>query len=374
MPVRRNFMYWLGTPYDRMLERRNRFSREDRQVAEPAKRHTIHDIARHVGVSKSAVSFALNGKPGVSEATRERILAAAEELGWLPSSAARALSGPRANVVGLVLARNPSLLAAEPYFVRLIAGMETELRADQTGLLLQMVGEEPELELEVYRRWWSQRQVDGVILLDLRVRDRRAALLTSLGLPAVMLGRMRDSGLPSVWVDARPAMRAAVGHLADLGHRRIARVTGPRTFVHTRERDTAYRDSARRLGLESAVSAEADYSGEQGARVTRALLDSSDRPTAIIFDNDVMAVSAIGVAHNLGIHIPGELSIVAWDDSPLCELPHPPLTAMRLDITNLGAAAVRSLRTAIDGEQPPSTRFGTWELVERASTAPPDQA
>ncbi|TDD72675.1 LacI family transcriptional regulator [Jiangella aurantiaca] len=338
------------------------------------KRRTINDIAERAGVSKSAVSFALNGKPGVSPATRERILATAEALGWRPSSAARALSGARANVVGLVLARNPSLLAAEPYFVRLIAGMETELRTEQTGLLLKMVGEEPQRELEIYRRWWSQRQVDGVVLLDLRVNDHRADLVAELGLPAVLLGRLRGSNLPSVWVDTRPAMDAAVGHLADLGHRRVARVRGMRAFIHTRERDTAYRAAARTFGMESAVIVDADYTGEQGAKATRALLDSPDAPSAIIFDNDVMAVSAIGAAHDLGIRIPDELSIIAWDDSPLCELPRPALTAMRMDIDGLGAAAVRILREAIDGGPTTSIRFGTWELVERASTGRPDES
>lgn len=333
-------------------------------------RRTIYDIARRAGVSKSAVSFALNGKPGVSPQTRERILATAEAMGWKPSSAARALSGARAGVVGLVLARNPSLLAAEPYFVRLIAGMESELRTDQTGLLLKMVGEDPQRELEIYRHWWSQRQVDGVVLLDLRVNDSRAEIVADLGLPAVLLGRLPKSELPSVWVDTEPAMDAAVGHLAELGHRRIARVRGKRAFIHTRERDTAYRAAAKRYTLESAVIVEADYSGEQGAKATRALLDSAGAPSAIIFDNDVMAVSAMGVAHDLGIRIPDELSIIAWDDSPLCELPHPPLTAMRLDIDGLGAAAVRALRSAIEGEPVPDNRFGTWTLVQRASTGP----
>ncbi|MFI7062912.1 LacI family DNA-binding transcriptional regulator [Kribbella sp. NPDC050124] len=333
-------------------------------------RRNIYDIARRAGVSKTAVSFALNGKPGVSPETRARILATAEAMGWRPSSAARALSGARAGVVGLVLARKPSLLAAEPYFVRLIAGMESELGTDQTGLLLKMVGDEPQRELEIYRHWWSQRQVDGVVLLDLRVNDRRAEVIADLGLPAVLLGRLPGSALPSVWVDNAAAMRAAVGHLADLGHRRIARVRGMRTFIHTRERDVSYRAAAKEFGMEGAVTFDADYSGEQGAKATRALLDSPAPPSAIIFDNDVMAVSAIGVAHDLGIRIPEDLSIIAWDDSPLCELPHPPLTAMRLDIDGLGAAAVRVLRDAIEGEPVSSTHFGTWTLVQRASTGP----
>lgn len=334
-------------------------------------RHTINDIARRAQVSKSSVSLALNGRPGVASATRSRILAVAEELGWRPNSAARALSSTRANVIGFAPARKPSLLTAESYFVRLIAGMQSELTHQGTGLLLQMVGEDPQRELDAYRRWWLQRQVDGVVLADLRVDDLRVDLLAKLGLPAVMLGRIAGAPLPAVWADPQPAMQAAVSHLAELGHRRIARVRGIDEMMHTRERDAAYAQAVEESGVKPVGSIETDYSGAQGAEATRTLLARPDRPTAIIYDNDVMAVSAIGVAHALGIAVPAELSIIAWDDSPLCELPYPQLTAVHTDIEGLGAAAVRALRQATAGEEVADVRIDCWSLVERQSTARP---
>src|SRR3954451_23766939 len=136
------------------------------------KRPTIADIARRAGVSKGAVSYALNGQPGVSEATRQRIVAIAQEIGFNPNSAARALSGASARAVGLTLCRPARILSIEPFFMGLISGFEAELSARGFALTLQVVGT-PEGEVEVYRRWWGERRVDGVIVTDLRENDIR---------------------------------------------------------------------------------------------------------------------------------------------------------------------------------------------------------
>jgi DNA-binding LacI/PurR family transcriptional regulator len=331
------------------------------------KRPTIHDIAREAGVAKSTVSFALNGLPGVSEATRQRILAVAGELGWQPSRAARALSAAQAEVVGLVLARPTGLLEVEPFFMRLIAGVEAALGADDIGLLLQVVGDDPQHELEVYRRWWGQRRVDGVLVVDVRVDDQRLPVLAELGLPCVLVSsEVPGSGLTSVGLDTKAAMVAAVAHIRALGHTRIARVSGHADFQETVLRDRAFVEAA---GPDAVIVA-ADYSGERGAAATRELLLSGQPPTAIVYDNDVMAVSAVGVAAELGLDVPGDLSIVAWDDSPLCRLPHPALTAISRDIPGYGAAAAAALLRVIDGERVPDAVFGTPELVVRGSTGP----
>jgi DNA-binding LacI/PurR family transcriptional regulator len=335
------------------------------------KRPTIVDIARHAGVSKSAVSFALNGQRGVSEETRRRILAAAAALGWQPSSAARVLTGGRVDVVGLVLARQAAMLAVEPHFMRLISGFEAALGAAEIGLLLQVVGEDLERELEVYRRWWGRRNVDGVFMADLRVADPRIGLLRELGMPAVVLGHPRsDLGVPAIWVDSGAAMTSVVELLARLGHRRIARVAGVATFMETLHRDEAFRAAAARTRRESAVSVDADFSAESAVRATRALLSGPDRPTAIVYDNDVMAVSGMGAARDLGFDVPRDLSIVAWDDSPLCQVPSPPLTALWRDVPGYGAAAAAKLRRLIAGGTEPSELFGGLTIVERGSTGP----
>ncbi|MEO7449156.1 MAG: LacI family DNA-binding transcriptional regulator, partial [Humibacillus sp.] len=147
-------------------------------------RPTISDVATAAGVSKGAVSFALNGRDGVSAETRERILEAAKSLGWRPSARARALSTSRAMAVGLVIARPPETLSADPFFSVFIAGVETVLSTRGQSLVLQVVP--PTLrEADAYRRLADEGRVDGVFLTDLIVDDPRPALLRELGLPAV---------------------------------------------------------------------------------------------------------------------------------------------------------------------------------------------
>src|SRR3954452_3639101 len=124
------------------------------------RRVTIADIAKRAGLSTSAVSYALNDRPGISQTTRGRVLAIAEELGWYPNSAARSLSVARAHACGLVLARPARTLAFEPFFMEFIAGVESELSARSVALTLQVV-ENPQDEVAVYRRWWAERRVDG---------------------------------------------------------------------------------------------------------------------------------------------------------------------------------------------------------------------
>ena len=335
------------------------------------KRPTIADVAERAGVSKGAVSYALNGQPGVSEATRQRIIAIAREIGFSPSSAARALSGARAAAVGFTLSRPARILSVEPFFMGLISGFEAELAARSYALTLQLV-DSPEQEVEVYRRWWGERRVDGVFVSDLRDADPRIAVLQELQLPAVVIGGPGETGsISQVWSDDEGAVAEAVRYLSALGHRRIARVSGLPGFLHTQARTAAFNDICTSLGLNEAITVPSDYTGEEGGRATRRLLIGTDRPTAIIYDNDVMAVAGLAVAQEMGLAVPGDLSIVAWDDSPLCSLVHPPLTALSRDIAEYGAHAARELLAAIDGKQVSNVEAGTAHLTPRGSTAPP---
>lgn len=335
------------------------------------KRPTIADVARRAGVSKGAVSYALNGQPGVSEATRRRILAIADEIGFSPSSAARALSGATAKAVGLTLCRPARILGIEPFFMELISGVEAELSARSYALTLQVVTD-PEAEIAVYRRWWAERRVDGVLVCDLRTDDRRVPALEELQLPAVVIGGPgHTGGLASVWSDDAAALAETVEYLVALGHRRIARLGGLPALLHTEIRNRAFTDVCRRLGLDDANTVWSDYTGEEGARATRRLLSSARRPTAVIYDNDVMAIAGLSVAQEMGLAVPGDLSIVAWDDSPLCQLVHPPLTALGRDIPAYGAHAARHLLAVIAGEQVSGLQDETAHLTPRGSTAPP---
>jgi DNA-binding LacI/PurR family transcriptional regulator len=321
-------------------------------------RPTIEDIARRAGVSKSAVSFALNNRPGVSPATRERILRVAAEMNWRPHKAARALSGARADAVGLVVARPAQTIGAEPFFGLLLAGLQAGLSARSVALHLMIV-EDTAAEIEVYRRWTSERHVDGFVMVDLQHRDRRVPVLEELGMPAVVLGGPSGHGaLPSVWADDREAMLSLVDYLAALGHRRIAHVAGDEAFHHTRRRIRALKDAARRLNLSDAVSVPTDYSDAQGASATRALLAAPRRPTALIFDSDVMAVAG--------------LAVVSFEDSLLTRIVHPAITALGRDTFGLGGQVAATLLAAID--EPGSVRdvkTATPRLTVRESTRAP---
>ncbi|WP_424211454.1 LacI family DNA-binding transcriptional regulator [Streptomyces sp. BI20] len=339
-----------------------------------ARRPTIKDIARQAGVSESAVSFALNDRPGVSRETRARIRTVAEELGWQPNSAARALSGERSGAVGLVLARPAHTLGVESFFLQLVSGIQEVLAADRTALLFQVV-EDIDAECAVYRRWWAERRVDGVLVVDPRSEDPRPALLASLGLPAVEVGESSPApALSSVWADDAQAMTQVLDHLHALGHRRITHIAGMPDLAHTARRIRALRDEAERLGLspDQVRSVVTDYSDTEGAAATRRVLTAgAAAPTALIYDNDVMAVAGVAVAGGLGIPVPGRVSVVAWDDSALCRVTHPRLTALVRDTADFGRLAARELLALLAGGTPRAVEAEQPRLTPRESTAPP---
>ncbi|MBP2476280.1 DNA-binding LacI/PurR family transcriptional regulator [Crossiella equi] len=334
-----------------------------------AKRVTIRDIARVAGVSESAVSFALNNRPGVSAETRRRIMAVAEELDWRPNSAARALSAAKADTIGLVFARPAATLGVEPFFLQLVSGIQTALARSGTALLFQVV-EDLSAECELYRRWWAERRVDGVLVVDPRLVDPRPALLGKLGVPALVVGGPCPGGTPSIWVDDAAAMGTIVDHLVRTGHRHIAHVAGLPRLIHTERRVRSFAQAMQRHGLPVEPSLPTDYSVEAGARATRRLLTAQRRPTAIVYDNDVMAVAGLSEATKLGVLVPNELSIVAWDDSTLCRLTHPQLTALVRDTAAFGARAARRLLGLVGGLPAQDVQDELPRLEPRGSTAP----
>ncbi|MCB5910702.1 LacI family DNA-binding transcriptional regulator [Streptomyces pinistramenti] len=343
----------------------------------PARRPTIKDIARRAGVSESAVSFALNDRPGVSQDTRARIRRVAEELGWQANSAARALSGERAGSAGLVLARPARTLGVESFFLQLVSGIQEVLSARRIALLFQVV-EDLETECALYRRWWAERRVDGVLVVDPRTEDPRPGLLASLGLPAVVVGGPATAAEPpqvsTVWADDSKAMARVLDHLHGLGHHRIVHVAGLPGLAHTARRIRSLRTEADRRGLDAhqVRSVTTDYSDAEGAEATRHILDTAEPPTAIIYDNDVMAVAGASVAAGRGLSVPGGLSIVAWDDSALCRVTHPQLTALVRDTPGFGRLAAQELLTVLDGGPPRTVHGELPHLEARESTGAPD--
>ncbi|MEU6537756.1 LacI family DNA-binding transcriptional regulator [Streptomyces sp. NPDC047000] len=336
----------------------------------PARRPTMKDIARRAGVSESAVSFALNGRPGVSETTRERVRRVAEDLGWRPSTAARALSGEGAATVGFVLARPADTLGVDSFFLQLVSGIQEVLAERHLGLLFQIAADTAD-ECAVYRRWWAEHRVDGVLVVDPRTEDPRPGLLDELGLPAVVIGGATDErhpGLSTVWADDAEAMAALVDELCALGHRRITHIAGLPELAHTERRVRALRAEAGRRGLTEVRSLTTDYSDAEGAAVTRRVLESAAPPTAIVYDNDVMAVAGVAAAAGLGFSVPGDLSVVSWEDSALCRMLRPLLSALSRDSVEFGRTAARELTALLDGGPARTVRVPVPRLIVRGST------
>ncbi|GAB3117205.1 LacI family DNA-binding transcriptional regulator [Streptomyces calidiresistens] len=340
------------------------------------KRPTIADIARRAGVSKVAVSYALNGRPGVSEHTRASVRRIAAELGWHPSSAARALTGSRAGAVGLAMCRPSPPVGVESFLMELIGGIEAVLAERDNALMLQIVPDHRR-ETEVHHRWWAEDRVDGVIVVDPHREDPRVPVLEALRLPAVVAGHPSAAGsLTAVWSDEAVGTREAVRHLADVGHRRLARVAGPEGPVRTALRDAALGEACAELGLPAPRIAHTDRPDDDGSRLTRSLLTAPDRPTAILFDHDIPAVACLSIAAELGLSVPTDLSVVAGEDSPLTRVVRPALTCVGRDIAAYGGRVATALLTLIEEGGPPGTPGPGVEteparLVSRGSTGPP---
>ena len=338
-----------------------------------ARRPTISDVARSAGVSKGAVSFALNDRPGVAPETRDRIFAAAAELGWTPSHRARALAASRALAVGLVIRRPPETLGADPFFPSFIAGIESTLSPLGQSLLLQVVPDR-ERELAGYRGLAADGRVDGVFLTDLRVDDPRPDLLAEIGLPAVWIGPYcTDESHPCVAVDDRPGIVAVVAHLVELGHQVIAHVAGPDEFVHGVSRREAWAGALHAAGLPEGPCVRSDFSAQGGADATKALLDLPEPPTAIVYANDLMATAGMAVAASRGLDVPGDLSITGFDDTEVSAHLQPALTTVRTDAYAWGQAAAKRLMATVEGRGAPNLSLPPPYLVVRASTAPPQE-
>jgi DNA-binding LacI/PurR family transcriptional regulator len=335
------------------------------------RRATIEDVARLAGVSNGAVSLAVSGQAGVAESTRERIIAAADELGWRPSIGARAMRSSKAFAVGLILARDPALLGADPFFPSFIAGVESELAPVGYSLVLQVVHDDKAAVSDAYRRLAREGRVDGVFLTDLRRDDPRLPLVHELGLRGIAIGKpIGRSVLPSISIDDRVGVREAVSHLVSLGHRQIAFVGGTRGYVHSAARLGAWRDGLRAAGVPIGPTIAADFTAAGGAAATARLLEAADRPTAIVYANDLMAIAGMSVAAQLGIDVPDDLSIVGFDDIPLAAHMNPPLTTVRQDVVLWGRAAAAALLSLIEHRTPVFATLPPSQLVLRASTAP----
>jgi LacI family transcriptional regulator len=334
-------------------------------------RTTIKELARRSGVSVGTVSRALNGYDDVSATTRERIVQLARELDYTPAAAARTLVTQRSHVIGVFLDTgegHPDL--QHPFFHEVLVGLKDELGRAGYDLLL-FAQQQP----AGYLNRCQQHHVDAAVVMGIESDDPELRRLTRSSVPCVGVD-VEISGPATSYVmsDNVRGGQVPTAHLAGLCHRRIATITG---LLDTRpglDRLRGYRDALTEAGLgyRDEYVRRGDFYVESGHREAAALLDAPDPPTAIVVASDLMAVGALQAAAARGLSVPGDLSIVGFDDIMLAAHLRPGLTTVRQDKAGLGAAAGRAVLRHVAGaedETDPTTL--PIELVVRGTTAPP---
>jgi LacI family transcriptional regulator len=295
------------------------------------------------------------------------VRAAAEELGYRPDPAARSLRTRRSGVVGVVV---PDL--ANPVIPPIVRGIERVLWEAGVACLLADTDNDREREA-AHVEELRARRCDGLIVATATRDSATVAALADGELPAVLVTRDVDAGgLPLVAADDAAGVEAVVEHLSELGHERIAHVTGPLELSTTVRRERAFRAAAERLGLAAApVVHGAAFTSEAGERATAELLGSSDGAvTAIAAGNDMIALGCLAALAAAGLRCPDDVSVTGHNDMPLVERLQPPLTTVAIPQDSIGAEAARMLLRRIDGEPLERRRvLLPTRLVVRGSTA-----
>lgn len=333
---------------------------------------TINDIARLSGVSKKTVSRVLNNSPLVRGETRERVLALMAERAYAPDPQARGLAFRRSFLIGLVF-DNPTA----QYIVNMQYGVLDGLRDTGFELVVHPCDSKSDGYVEGVRRFVTQQKLFGVILIPRVSEDQALAkALREAGCRYVRVASiaLEEDPAQMVLTHDRLAGVEAAHYLESLGHRQIGLITGPRRYRSAIERGEGFAEGLRRRGL--ALPPEHIYEGgytfESGVAGAEYLLTRSPRPTAIFACNDEMAAGVYKAALRLGLSIPGELSVVGYDDSPLASQLWPALTTIRVPVRDIGRQAAQLLLSGIDHPTPLTSRIAvTPHLVQRDSSQPP---
>jgi LacI family transcriptional regulator, galactose operon repressor len=335
-------------------------------------RATITDVASEAGVHPSTVSRVLTGHAGttIRPATRQRVLAAADRLGYRPSALARSLRLQRTLTLGMLV---PDI--TNPFFSSIIKGAEDAVRQRGYNLILCNSEDEPEREA-TYLRVLRERQVDGLLIASSQMADDTIAALREEAFPFVLLNRATTSLEDlAVVVDNHAASVDVVARLAALGHRRIGHIAGPQNTTTGVDRWEGYRAGVRAYGLvdEPELVVEADaFSVEAGHRALGIMLAGSARPTAVFAANDLIAIGMLQRLREVGARVPGDLSIVGFNDIPLAGLLEPALTTVRVPQLEMGVAGAHLLIDRLEGRPISDVRLTLpTELIVRASSAAP---
>ncbi|WP_370086867.1 LacI family DNA-binding transcriptional regulator [Streptacidiphilus sp. MAP12-16] len=327
---------------------------------------TLAEIAREAGVSAPTVSKVLNGRADVAAATRLRV----EELLHRHGYQRRRGNSQAAPLLDLVFHELESSWAME-----VIRGVENVAREEGLSVVLS----ESAGRLSPGQSWVDgvlARRPTGVILVLSNLDAAQQAQLTSRDIPFVVLDPAGDSGedVPAIGATNWHGGLAATRHLLELGHRRIAMISGPSGMMCSRARIAGYRAALETAGVvyEPSLIRSGDFHHEAGYAAGLELLRLPDRPTAVFTGNDLQALGLYAAARELGLRIPDDLSVVGFDDLPIARWVGPPLTTVRQPLTEMAEAAARLVCDLARGNRPSTLRLDlATQLVERSSTAPP---
>jgi LacI family transcriptional regulator len=314
---------------------------------------TLKDLAAELGLSITTISRALAGYSDVAESTRQRVLRAAEEMGYVPDVTARRLQKGCTDTIGFVIP-TPGPRFSDPFFSELLAGIGNEAAQHNFDLLVSTRPPSTPEEQAAYRRMAEGRLVDGLLVVRTRVKDLRIAYLSQAGFPFVAFGRSDlDVDFPYVDEDGHQGLALIAQHLIDLGHRRLAFIAAPSALMFCISRQAGLDATLRRnnIPLQPQYCITGDLTQRGGFRAMNELLDLSPPPTAVIACNDLMALGAISAAQKRGRVVGRDVAITGFDDIPLAEHSHPTLTTVRQPIYDIGRQICDMLIRLIQGEE-----------------------
>lgn len=330
---------------------------------------TIRDVAARADVSVSVVSRVLNGTGSVAPAKRAKVLEAIEALAYRPRAAARQLSQGQSGTIGLLLAD-----LTNPFFARLADRVVAEARSRELQVLLTTTQEDPHLEAQALETLLD-RSVDGLIGTPTGYNIERWEKLTALDIPVVFVDRaiQQLDQMDVVSIENIESAATATRHLLARGHRRIGIISGPLETTTGLDRVKGYEQALHDYGLtrDERLICPAPFRGDRGADAMARMLSLEDPPTAAIVANTAQVREVLRMLSQARVAIPGDLSIVVFDDNPWTELIQPPLTAVRQPIDMLALHSVELLHARMRMKLPPASRHISVaaEFVERSSTA-----
>jgi DNA-binding LacI/PurR family transcriptional regulator len=326
----------------------------------------MSDVAALAGVSHQTVSRVINGSSQVREATRERVLAAMRKLDYHPNAVARALVTGRSRTVGVITFETALYGPAST-----LVGVERAAHA--AGYFVSIVSLETLERRAVVQAIERLRalSVAGVLVIAPQLATTRALWDLPPDVPVVAVEAGPDDGVAVVAVDQYEGARLATRYLLDLGHRTVRHIAGPDDWLEARQRIAGWRDALDAAGAQGAPLLRGDWSPLSGYELGRRLLDFPDL-TAVFVGNDQMALGLLRFLHEQRRDVPGDVSVVGFDDIPEAAFFTPPLTTVRQDFGEMGRRSLGLLLNEIAAGERSSTRVTVApKFVERASAAPP---